>query len=173
MDAYKLKVKIGEHEFEAEGPVEIVQGQFAAFKELIASVPQPKPVADASAVQDGVDANSTLPGFPHVSIEKILRADGRLVSLTARCQDVEEAILLLLLGQKDLRNNQSVTGAEVMDGLKQSGYVLPRIDRTMDKLGGEGAVITIGITRGRRYRLTNQGLGRALTIAKEVMATVP
>ncbi len=40
MDTQKLKMKIGIHEFEAEGPVDIVQSQFAAFKELIAALPR-------------------------------------------------------------------------------------------------------------------------------------
>jgi hypothetical protein len=28
MDSYRIKVKVGDHEFEAEGPAEIVQSQF-------------------------------------------------------------------------------------------------------------------------------------------------
>ena len=32
----RLKIKIGDHEFEAEGPAETVQAQFRVFKELIA-----------------------------------------------------------------------------------------------------------------------------------------
>ena len=35
----KLKIKIGEHEFEAEGPVDIVQSQLAAFTELVSKLP--------------------------------------------------------------------------------------------------------------------------------------
>ncbi len=37
---YKLKIKVGEFEFDAEGPVEVVQAQFAAFKELISELPK-------------------------------------------------------------------------------------------------------------------------------------
>jgi hypothetical protein len=72
-----------------------------------------------------------------------------------------------------MRISQEVTGAEVMDGLKQSGYLLPRIDRTMDKLAAEGTLISVGVHRGRRYRLSNAGLTKALNIAKEVIETVP
>lgn len=36
MEITKLKMKIGEHEFEAEGPTEVVQTQFAAFREDVA-----------------------------------------------------------------------------------------------------------------------------------------
>ena len=40
MDAYRLKIRIGEHEFEAEGPQEAVERQFEAFKELITFLPK-------------------------------------------------------------------------------------------------------------------------------------
>lgn len=66
-----------------------------------------------------------------------------------------------------------MTGAEVMDGLGQSGYKLERVDRILDKLSTEGSVITIGMHRARRYRLSNSGLSKALDIASEVLATVP
>ena len=40
MENTRIKIKIGNHEFEAEGPSKIVQEQFEAFKQLIASTPQ-------------------------------------------------------------------------------------------------------------------------------------
>ena len=170
METYKLKIKIGDHEFEAEGPVDVVQSQFAAFKELIASAPTKQQEPVPAPRQEGKDAVSQL---PHLPLEKILKVDGRVVSLTAKCDSVEETVLLILLGQKESRNNQEVTGGEIMDGLKQSGYMLPRVDRIMDKLSADGSLITIGVHRSRRYRLSNTGLTKALNIAKEVIATVP
>jgi hypothetical protein len=169
MDNYKLKMKIGIHEFEAEGPADAVQAQFASFRELLAATPaqRSEPVMATAAPAPASEA------LPHLPLEKILKTEGRVVSLTAKCDTVDEALLLILLGQKEARNNQEVTGAEIMDGLKQSGYVLPRIDRIMDKLADEGSIIAVGINRGRRYRLTNIGLTKALGIAKEVIATVP
>lgn len=166
MDTLKIKMKIGEHEFEADGPAEIVQKQLASFKELIATAPnlqEPTPSKQHKAAEN----------LPHLPLEKILKVDGRIVSLTAKCQTVEDAVLLVLLGQKENRNNQSVTGAEVIDGLKQSGYMLERIDRIMDKLTDDGSIITVGAHRSRRYRLSNTGLSKSLLIAKEVIGTVP
>src|ERR1700682_900368 len=97
MDEHKLKVKVGEHEFEASGAVEIVQAQFDEFKELIrlvASAPQAKPSPIPAAIQSA-DA------LPHLPLEKILKVDGRVVSLTAKCDSIDEAVLLILLGQKE------------------------------------------------------------------------
>jgi hypothetical protein len=171
MDIQKLKMKIGIHEFEAEGPVDIVQSQFAAFKELIAALPLNKPEQAAPALP--VEGEKSADSLPHIPIEKIMKAEGRVVSLTARCESIDEAVLLILLGQKEFRANQEATGAEIMDGLVQSGYRIPRVDHQMNKLTADGSVITIGVHRGRRYRLTNLGLTKALEIAKEVVETVP
>jgi hypothetical protein len=164
---YRLKIKIGEFEFDAEGQADVVQAQFALFKEMIATAP-PK---SSAPLQD--TAKPDLEHTPHQPLEKIMKSEGRVVSLTAKGETVDEAVLLILLGQKDLRNNQEVTGSEIMDGLKLSGYQLGRVDRVTDKLTGDGDVITTGLNRGRRYRLTNQGFAKALHIAKELVATVP
>jgi FKBP-type peptidyl-prolyl cis-trans isomerase (trigger factor) len=165
----KLKIKVGEHEFEGEGPADIVQAQFGLFKEMIAAVPIRKPQAESQQEEKRQELDT----LPHQPIEKVMKAEGRVISLTAKCDTVDEAVLLILLGQKDFRNNQEVTGSEIMDGLKQSGYQIDRVDRVTDKLSEDGDMITVGIHRGRRYRLTNQGLAKALTIVKELIATVP
>jgi hypothetical protein len=170
MDAiYKLRIKIGDHEFDAEGPADVVQDQFAAFKEMIATLPTPS--RQPQEQQRDTEQNNTSQ-LPHLPLEKIIKVEGRVVSLTARCESVDEAVMLILLGQKEFRNNQEVTGAEIMDGLKQSGYLLGRVDLVLDKLSKEGSTITIGVHRARRYRLTNVGHSKALSIAKEVLTTV-
>ena len=38
MDTYRLRMKVGEHEFDADGPTEFVQTQLATFTALISSV---------------------------------------------------------------------------------------------------------------------------------------
>jgi hypothetical protein len=167
MDTQKLKIKIGEHEFEAEGPTDVVQTQFAAWKELIASAPtKPKETAPEKP-------NEKTAPLPHLTLDKIMKVEGRVVSLTARAETVDETALLILLGQKELRGNQEVTGSEIMDGLRQSGYAITRADTLMDKLSADGNVITVGVHRSRRYRLSNSGLSLALTLAQAVLETVP
>jgi hypothetical protein len=170
METQKLKMKIGQHEFDAEGPIDIVQSQFAAFKELISGLPlTPAPQIPEAATKEKLVPISSAP----LSIERILKTEGRVVSLTARCESIDEAVLLILFGQKELRLNQEATGSEIMDGLTRSGYRIGRVDNLMNKLTKEGSVITIGIHRGRRYRLTNLGVTKASEVAKEVIATVP
>ena len=171
MENAKLKIKIGDHEFEAEGPTELVQAQFTTFRDLVLNIPASKQVQPTTIVSEvALPAASADNGAP--VCDKIMRQDGRIVSLTARGASIEDEIMLVLLGQKMLRNNESVTGAEITSGLKVTGGAIGRIDFKLDKLSKEGNVITIGTHRARRYRLTNRGAAKAHEIAKAVISTV-
>ena len=173
MEIVKLKLKIGSHEFEAEGPAGLIQSQFEAFKELIAS----QKFVDASRSSGEITQNSTEnvnnaiePAF---SMDKITRIDQRVVSLTARPETIEDAALVILLGQRTLRSNDSVTGSEVIDGLRQSGLAVSRVDWRLEKLASQGLIIKIGSNRASRYRLTNQGMNKAQAVARALIALVP
>lgn len=170
MGDYRLKIKIGEHEFEAEGPVEAVQVQFTEFKQLIATVPPAPSKKTTEAKTNEIGTSNEVESVP---LGKIVRVDRRIVSLTARAGSLGDSILVILLGQKEFRNNEASTGSEIIDGLKHSGQVVSRIDATMETLASEGDVIKTGTHRGTRYRLTNQGLARARGIAKEIASLVP
>src|SRR5215468_734597 len=102
-----------------------------------------------------------------------MRVDGRIVSLTVNAQSIQDAVLALLLGQRQFRSNDTVTGAEILGGLRESGRGVGRIDHTLNQLTAEGSVITIGQHRGRRYRLTNSGVNRAQEVARGLIALVP
>lgn len=174
METNKLKMRIGEHEFEAEGPPDVVKEQLAAFRELVetwkqtpSAPPQPQPSVPRPAAQTlGRGDQSEL------MLSKIMRNEGRIVSLTARGASLEDEILLLLLGQRTMRSNDSVSGAEILDGLRLTGRTVNRIDYQLDKMTDAGDVITVGANRGRRYRLTNQGLAKAQELAMDLVATV-
>jgi hypothetical protein len=121
----RLKMQIGPHVFDAEGPTDIVKEQLEAFKQMIASngaVPskakQPSSETDGSG--DWVGQSE--------SLAKIFKVEDRVVSLTVRAKSIEDAALLIVYGQKTLRTNDSVTGAEVIDGLEQSGVRIARVD---------------------------------------------
>src|SRR5258705_11162724 len=104
MEAYRLKVKVNEHEFDATGPIDAVQSQFAAFTALIVSVMKIEPPFAASVAQAA--PSEQVP----VSVEKVvMRLEGRMVSLTMRGRSLEDDLLLLLLGQKLLRHTDAVT----------------------------------------------------------------
>ncbi|MDR3564766.1 MAG: hypothetical protein P4N59_25505 [Negativicutes bacterium] len=173
MEVSKIRIKIGEHEFEASGPPESVQAQFEAFQKLIISVPIKQP--ENPVIQDEEEHSNqrVSGGVAHVPLEKILRVSGRIVSLTAIPVSTEDAALLIMLGHKDLRNNESVTGQEIGDGLSQSGRPVPRTDRIMDKPIASAYVLKSGFKRSTRYRLSNIGHQKALATARELIATLP
>src|SRR5215471_5485106 len=168
MADYRLKIKIGEHEFEAEGPVEMVQAQFETFKELVSTAPakvQPPPqsIPEAQSGQtNGGDLNQ-------LNLEKIMRVDGRVVSLTISVDKVHDAIMLILLGQRQFRSNDAVTGGEILEGLRESGRPMDRADRILLSLHAEGLLIAVGQHRSRTYRLTNSGVARAREIARNMI----
>lgn len=170
MDIAKIRMKIGEFEFEAEGSEASVQAQLEAFKSLIGSIDvKPAPSETYPLPQPVLSIGDAL----HVSLERIMRVQGRIVSLTAIPSTSEDAALLVMLGNKDMRNNESVTGGEVGDGLAQSGRPVGRVDRVMEKLIGEAYVLKSGFRRATRYRLSNMGHQKALAVARELIATLP
>jgi hypothetical protein len=172
---YRLKIKVGGHEFEAEGDPEHVREQFQAFKELVASMPATTAqVAPPSAqLRDEYTSprTDTPPAEPDVA--KVMKLDGRIVSLTVRPKTAEEAVLLLMYGQRVIRQAEYVTGAEIVDGLNTTGGLsYGRSDRLMEKVARDGDVIVTGENRGKRYRLTNTGVNKARQLANELIAIV-
>jgi len=170
MADYKLKIKVGEHEFEAEGPEEAVKSQFDAFRDLISGLPSTKKENSPTGT---LPVSETPISPPTLNVDKIFRTEGRLISITAPPASETDAVLMILFGQRHYRNNDNATGSEIIDGMVQSGYRTPRIDRILSGLSDEGAVIITGAHRGKRYRLTNQGHTRAETIVKETLGKLP
>ena len=168
MDTSKIKIKIGDHEFEAEGPTDVVQSQFQAFKELIAAVP----VTIVPPPSSGPKLNGQAEQ-PKSKLEKMFKTEGRIVSLTAIPQTTNDAALLVMLGQKHFRGNDTVTGQEVGDGLDHSGVMAGRVDRIMDAFIQEGSVMKIGQGRATRYRLTNTGMNKAVNVASQLADALP
>jgi hypothetical protein len=170
MDTAKVRMKIGDHEFEAEGASEIVQAQFMAFRELL-SMQDNKPAKNDAPVLSETPIVAT--SSTNVVLDKIMRVQGRVVSLTAMPPSTDDAALLIMLGNKDVRNNETVTGGEIGDGLAQSGRPVARVDRIMEKLISEALVLKSGFRRATRYRLSNVGHQKALATARELIATLP
>jgi hypothetical protein len=102
-----------------------------------------------------------------------MRAQGRVISLTALPEKDEDVALLILLGNREMRANESVTGSELSDGLAQSGRQVVRTDRLMEKLIAENFALKIGLRRATRYRLTNIGHQKALSVARDLIASLP
>lgn len=175
----RLKIKIGPHEFEAEGSPEMVQEQFRVFKEMVETAPTPsaaysQSVAETAPSTPRSNVESTEEENVNNSLHKIMDSVGSTLSLTVRPSSVDDATLLILLGQKWTLGNDTVTGGMVMSGITETGgFSVKRVDRVLEKLGREGSVIVLGEHRSKRYRLTNAGITKAKLIADELIALVP
>jgi hypothetical protein len=174
----RLKIKIGPHEFEAEGSPELVQEQFKIFKEMVekaALAPAPHPQIPTSMAPKP----STIPAHESEtaenSLHKIMQFDDseRIVSLTVRPNSAEDAVLLILLGQKWMLSHETVTGGAIMEGIVATGGLqVARVDRLLEKLGRDGYVIVLGERRSKTYRLTNSGVNKAKEIADALIFLV-
>ncbi len=165
MSESKLRIKFGEHEFEAEGTGEIVDRQLAIFRHLVAPVPEP--AASTAAAQ-------AAPVSPPLLLERIMRVNGPIVSLTVKAPvSPADAVLLILLGQRQIRLNHIVSGTAIMSGLRLSGFRIRRADIILRKHGEQGLVIATGIRRTLRYQFSTTGIERARQIARQLIATLP
>ena len=156
---YKLRVHIGgQHDFDAEGDKETVERQFAVFTELVRSVLSKAP-----------RRNDEIPE----SLERFVRTDTDsifLASVPTTEQPAADAILLVLLAHRSMREEKIVRGGELLKSLKKSGIQVGRIDRALHHyLGGTRAlVVKTGIRRGVAYQLTERGVAKAQEIAKSL-----
>ena len=181
MEPFKLRFKIGQHEFEAEGDKETVERQLAVWRDLITQLPSPPPPAGGLTPPAPNSATGAAPAAPpppasdSVDYDKLFRQDRRgVVSLTVLPQGdraLPSAGLLVMLGRKHYVDEDLVGGAWLLDGLRQSGMAAERADRVFDDYYPQ-FVTTVGAHRAIRYRLTNLGMARALELAKELEGMV-
>lgn len=182
MEPFRLRLKVGVHEFEAEGDQESVERQLAVWRDLIATTPAAtsSPLASPPPPPGGPAGGE--PGPPpagqtedRATYEKIFGRDGGVVALSVLPNGERreaDAALLILLGQKVYNLEDQVTGGRLLSGLERSGIRVARADRMfgdyMDRY-----VIRSGTHRAVRYRLTIPGFQAAQTLARELATRVP
>ena len=110
---------------------------------------------------------------PAPAIATIARVNGQTVSLGVKMESPPQVVLLLLLGQQQLRNNISVAGSQIMDGLRASGHRITRTDTILKRLAAAGNVVATGKRKRLRYRLTKDGVENAQAIAAALAAPLP
>jgi hypothetical protein len=157
MTTLRIKIKLGEHEFEADGPPDAVEAQVRTFVRLIGR--EEKTEAKPAEIP------------PPPPITKVARINGKVVSLNVPCQSLEQAVMAVLLGQRQLRGNPFVAGTEIMAGLRASGHRVERADNILKRQAMLGNVVVTGKRRLKRYRLTTDGAERAQKIAQALAAS--
>ncbi len=177
---FKLRVKIDGQEFEAEGQSDLVSRQFEAFRLMIqgagsASVRHVNPDTGRPLRPEAPQNVHAEAGGHDVDLAQLFQVSpqSQLLSL---CQPPDgkypeaDAVLLLLLGHKRLRNEEDVPVTVLMEALKQSGCPVKRLDRILTIYTQDHSVLRSGRGKGGKYRLTNLGLKKVDAMAGKLCA---
>lgn len=177
---FKLRLKVGQHEFEAEGIKEDVQAQFDAWKSLIsgstavAATPpldqppaprQPAPFTPAQPEQS--QAN------PQDAFLALFEPSGSAITLRAypSGEQAEDAVLLVAYAFRRLQSQDILSSVLIGKSMRLSGGTIDRVDRVVNNQITRGYMMKAGgVGRGTKYRLTNTGAARAEALAKELYA---
>lgn len=168
METHRIKVKLGNAEFDAEGKPEAVQAQYEAFLKLVALLPKPETVAPKT---DFIKVTPT--GAIEIAdavLDRVFRR-GDVLSLSALPSGEEreaDTMLALLYGYLKLQNEQTVTGTSLRKSALVSGVNIDRADRVLNTLIPD-FVLAGGVRKARRYQLNNRGLTRAEGIIKGIL----
>lgn len=188
MENYKLRVKVGLFEFEAEGPEESVKAQFLEFKDMIVQLPpQPNsapppatpPAASPNLSVGSPSANSHAPLAEYLKgIDRLFYVDIKGDAITLKIHPVGEdrhrdAMLLILYAYKIFKNTEEVSVMDIKKSLQQSGLLgKDRIDRVAENYRKKQYILKGGSGKGGKYRLTNTGENKAVDIIKNLLTHI-
>jgi hypothetical protein len=188
MDVFRLRLKIGVNEFEAEGSEEYVKSERQIFLESVAAEEvqdeEPEPEENLEKTppaggDNGGKAASSGSGTSPASADMAKlatqdKSDKDLIILTALPQAAEtqkqDALLLLLLAHKVMRGVDNVKATDALNGTKQSGIQIDAISQVTDKI--PQWVLKTGVRKGSKYRLSTPGVQKASAIAQTLLSHV-
>jgi hypothetical protein len=161
---HKVRVKIGDAEFEAEGSEETVKEQYDRFLASLPAAQTAKKLGDTASADEGRQAAG---GDPDTALARAFKDEADVVSLRLHPKGDNrdaDALLMILYGYLMLKGQREVLSTQLARSAAQTGLGLDRIDRTMAKnepYCGRG-----GERKGTYYSLNNVGINRA----KELLA---
>jgi|SRR5215467_10456617 len=180
----RLKMKIGEAEFEADVPENKVQRMYAQFLFLLERRNQSfaRPIvagAEAHGQEHHIEASFRIgpPGesladepFDQALLTRVfeLREDGAvtLKMLPNGPDKNADGMLLLLFGYHQLKNEECVLATELFRAAEWSGFSLRRPAKELVRNGR--FVVRGGQRKGSHYSLNSQGLAMAKEIAAKM-----
>lgn len=202
MDTHRIRIKVGEHEFEAVGDQETVQRELDRFYQAIKDfgnqpvpVPVPVPVPAAAPTPTRVEKEVTIswestaavsseakipweslaPQIPE-SLSTIFSYEDGILRLIARLPShklARDAALLLIYGHKVIMNRTTVTASDLIQSMRATGYNVHRVDRLVSLFILAKMVHASGIKRGRAYQLKEPGFQAAESLIEELRSLVP
>src|SRR5438128_1658604 len=120
MSEFRARLQMGDVRIELSGDEAVVERQLNVFKRLMfpAAIEKEEARTQKSAAP---------PQPPKIAYERILRVSSSSCSLSTET-DLADAVLLILLAHGRFRQNNNVSGLQIMEGLRDSGIRVPRID---------------------------------------------
>src|SRR5579871_3540503 len=108
MAEYKIRVKVGPHEFDAEGSKEFVEELFARFETLVSSKPAPQAI-----IPPREDPTAISPEDPRSGeYGKVFNVENGRISLIGRFSGHDrdlDAALLVLFGHREIKGSDAVS----------------------------------------------------------------
>lgn len=184
MEHSKIRVKVGLHEFEAEGPANIVSEQYESWKALIKeqAILPTLAAAEPPSLAPPLQGYNTSPagmqgassGIPLEHLAHLFNLDEKRDIITLRILPPgedrhREAVLLLLYGFLRLKTVEEVMVTRLKSALESSGSAPSRVDRATIPLLREQLLVKGGSGKGGKYRLTNKGIARAEEMISNLM----
>lgn len=186
IDPMKLRLKIGGHEFEAEGPSDLVGAHLETWKSLagFGPPPDPAPAAGKTPSAEPREAEPPKAAAPQpdtaardAAIRQLFAVDAEhnLISLRVSPNSLRrnsDVGLLLLYGFGTLLG-EGVDGAEVAPArldaaFTASGRRLKRVDRAIARHLATGLIRRGGPHKHPTYTLTVTGQQRAVALARQL-----
>lgn len=170
--AHRIKIKLGDAEFEAEGSEQSVQAQYelflSALKRETAKEPgTPNPKANGAVEQERQASPSA---FDETLLARIfeLRQDGVIaLRVLPKGNDKEaDALLLLLYGYRRLKTEEDVLATHLLRAAQHSGVAVYRPAHALAVY--DQFLIRGGQKKGSTYSLNNQGVAKAEGIAAKI-----
>jgi hypothetical protein len=159
---HRIKVKIGDAEFEAEGKPDLVTKQYDEFRAMLAQVPKASSsVSDSSQSIKKSGGGQGRSKLPTAILDAVFRKSDPL-SLTDRPKTDNadaDALLMLVYGHTEMLGQPDVTAATLAKSARQTGVKSDRIGRS---IAAHGDFIKVtGAKKGTRYALNNLGISEA------------
>ena len=164
MVSHRIKIKLGDSEFEAEGASETVQAQYEQFLAALDRTGTKTPSAKTASQQP----QNTGDGDAIFSRIFEMRPDGVVtLKLLPKGDEKEaDAFLLILYGYRRLKQEETVLGTHLLRAAELSGLSSYRPAHALAP--HERYVIRGGQKKGSTYALNNQGVSKAEEIANKI-----
>lgn len=179
-ETFKLRVKVGIHEFDAEGPKDEVNARFEAWQEMIRAPAQPAGVTlrTTGTVTNPIPTvEAPLPRIQSLEAVRVFSVDERRDLVTLRIHPQGEtadadAVLVLVYGYLEMLDIDEVQVTKLTQSVRKSGLRADRIDRAAAPHVRSNLLIKTGTGKGGRYTLSNTGRERAEALVKELYSRV-